>query len=594
MKNTLSILLILFTFCNGFAQDFTVNNYTVDIHINQKGYFDVVENYDLNFNTHKHGIYRTIQTNYDLINSEGIKEKRKIKISNVKVPNYKFDAPFDFVQKLDDKIDIKIGDKDITLIGPQHYEIKYRVTNAFLFEDLLIKFYWNIKPQDWQADFHKISFKVHVPENVEISNANSFVYSGNRGIDSVSDDIKVQYGSGVFEGSSIDNFVSHPGQSVTVLINLPANSIKEIKPLWPFWNEYGWLFFIGALISTFYVVWRKYGKDEKVVSTTSYYPPENMDPAMAGFLINDKDDSSDLISLIPHWGSKGLLKIEEIPKKGLFGQADTKLIQLKPLPSTAPEYEQEIFNGLFESANNANVVDGFQVDIGEKATEFVNQILGKDKIDLKPGEVLVSSLKNSFYTKMNSALSTLKEKAQPYYEAKSKKVQGITWGVLIALAILLTLIGLFFWGPLAAVSIAITCVILILLNIYMIKKNAKGNQVLSELKGFKQFIKVAEENKLKMLLKDDPGYFENTMGYALAFGLFEKWAKKFDALNLPPPNWYTSASHNSLSMHNFSKSFASSMSGVKSNMVSSPSSSGSSSGGGSSGGGFGGGGGGSW
>jgi len=594
MKNILSILLILFTISNGFTQDFTVNNYTVDIHINQKGYFDVVENYDLNFKTQKHGIYRTIQTSYDLINSEGIKEKRKIKISNIEVPNYKFDAPFDFVQKLDDKIDIKIGDKDITLIGPQHYEIKYRVNNAFLFEDSLIKFYWNIKPDGWSADFHKINFKVHVPENVQISNENCFVYSGDRGIASVSDDIKVQYGNGVFEGSSIDNFASYPGQSVTVLINLPANSIHEIKPLWPFWNEYGWLFFIGTLISAFYAVWRKYGKDEKVVSTTSYYPPENMDPAMAGFLINDKDDSSDLISLIPHWGSKGLLKIEEIPKKGLFGQADTKLIQLKPLPSTATEYEQEIFNGLFESDNNAKGTDGFQVDIGEKATEFVNQILGKDKIDLKPGEVLVSSLKNSFYTKMNSALSTLKEKAQPYYEAKSKKVQGITWGVLIGLAILLALIGLFFWGPLAAISIVITCVILIFINIYMIKKNAKGNQALSELKGFKQFIKVAEENKLKMLLKDDPGYFENTMGYALAFGLFEKWAKKFDALNLAPPNWYTSASHNNLTMHNFSKSFANSMSGVKSNMVSSPSSSGSSSGGGSSGGGFGGGGGGSW
>lgn len=594
MKKILFVLLLLFTFSNGFSQGFTVNNYTVDIHINQNGYFDVVENYDLNFEVPKHGIYRTIQTSYDLINSKGIKEKRKIKISNIKVPNYKFDAPFDFVQKLDDKIDIKIGDKDITLIGPQHYEIKYRVNNAFLFEDSLIKFYWNLKPDGWTADFRKINFKVHVPENVQLSNNNCFVYSGNRGITSVSDDIKVQYGNLMFEGSSIENFVSRPGQSVTVLINLPTNSIKEIKPLWPFWNEYGWLFFIGALISAFIVVWRKYGKDDKVISTTSYYPPDNMDPAMAGFLINDKDDSSDLISLIPHWGSKGLLKIEEIPKNGLFGKADTKLTRLKPLSSNAPEYEQEIFNGLFGSDNNSDVTDGFEINIGEKATEIVNQILGKDKIDLKPGEVLVSSLKNSFYTKMSSALSTLKEKAQPYYEAKSKKVQGITWGVLIALAILLTLIGLFFWGPLAAVSIVVTCVILILFNIYMIKKNARGNQALSELKGFKRFIKVAEENKLKMLLKDDPGYFENTMGYALAFGLFEKWAKKFDALNLAPPNWYTSTSYNSLTMHNFSKSFANSMSGVKSNMVSSPSGSGSSSGGGSSGGGFGGGGGGSW
>jgi uncharacterized membrane protein len=127
----------------------------------------------------------------------------------------------------------------------------------------------------------------------------------------------------------------------------------------------------------------------------------------------------------------------------------------------------------------------------------------------------------------------------------------------------------------------------------MVKRNVRGNAILSELKGFRRFIKVAEENKLKMLLQEDPGYFETTMAYALAFGLFDKWAKKFDALNLAPPSWYASASPGNYNMHNFSKSFSGAVAGMSTTMVSSPSSSGSS-GGGSSGGGFGGGGGGSW
>ena len=96
-----------------------------------------------------------------------------------------------------------------------------------------------------------------------------------------------------------------------------------------------------------------------------------------------------------------------------------------------------------------------------------------------------------------------------------------------------------------------------------------------------------------MLLKEDPTYFESTMSYALAFGLFDKWAKKFDSLHIPPPTWYTSTSGRLMTMNNFSQSFSSSINSAKSTMVSSPSSSGSS-GGGSSGGGFGGGGGGSW
>ena len=167
MKKILSVLFIIVSISIGYAQDFMVNNCTVDIYINQKGYFEVVENYDLNFEKSKHGIYRIIQTDYDLLNFKGQKEKRKIKISNIKVPGYKFDAPFKFAQKFSDEINIKIGDKDITLVGPQHYEIKYRVHNAFLFEDSAIRFYWNIKPDSWIADFHRINFRVHVPENIQ-------------------------------------------------------------------------------------------------------------------------------------------------------------------------------------------------------------------------------------------------------------------------------------------------------------------------------------------------------------------------------------------------------------------------------------------
>jgi uncharacterized membrane protein YgcG len=565
MKKAFLYLFAMLWFLAADAQDFTVKKYSVEIHINEKGYFDVVENYDINFETYKHGIYRTILTNYDLIDSAGNPTKRRIRIDKIKVPNYKFEAPFDFVQKLSDKIEIKIGDKDITLIGPQHYEIKYRVYNAFLFEKDQIRFYWNLKPDGWQANFHQIDFKVFAPDQAQLGAENCFVYSGVRGNTSLTNEIDVNLRNGVLEGKSRDDFISRPGESVTVLINLPPQSIKEFKPFWPFWDKYGWFFLVGALFAGFYMVWQKYGKDDRVVRTTSYYPPENLDPAMAGFLIDDKADHSDLISLLPHWGYQGHLRIEEIAKKGLFGKKDSKLIRLGPLPDTAPDYAKKIFDGLFGSGTNT-----------------------------PNAEVLVSSLKDTFYTTMASARSILKDKAQPYYEAESKKVQTITLVILIVSAILFSLAGLFFWGILACIAILLSCLILLGFNAYMVKKNSTGNRILSELKGFKQFIKVAEENRLKMLLKYDPSYFENTMGYALAFGMFEKWAKKFNALNVPPPQWYSSTTGNMLGMQQFSKSFSGAMASTRANMVSTPSSSGGSSGGGSSGGGFGGGGGGSW
>jgi len=153
---------------------------------------------------------------------------------------------------------------------------------------------------------------------------------------------------------------------------------------------------------------------------------------------------------------------------------------------------------------------------------------------------------------------------------------------------------LFTWGLIAAVAVVPVVVILLVLSPYLVKKNPSGDEMLSDLKGFRQFIRVAEENKLKMLLEEDPSYFETTMAYAVAFGMFKRWASKFESLNIEPPRWYSTTSTAGLmSMNSFSNSFSSSLKSAQTTMISSPSSSGSG-GGGSSGGGFGGGGGGSW
>ncbi|MGO3183473.1 MAG: DUF2207 domain-containing protein [Aequorivita sp.] len=564
-KRLFLFLFGVLCFLKAHSQGFEVNSAKVDIYISEKGYFDVVENYDLTFTAAKHGIYRDIQTKYDLLSAEGKQEVRKIKIRKVKVPGHKFESDPDFVQKLSDNLEIKIGDKNKTIIGPQHYEIKYRVYNAFLYEEDQIHFYWNIKPYGWYASFRQLDFTVHPPKNTKVGLDDFFVYSGDSGEKQVTTDFDINYDNGVFTAKSHSDFLSVPGQSVTALLKLPENSIEEIKPFWPFWTEYGWTLLLAALLFTFYRVWKKYGKDDKVIPTISYFPPNGVDPAMAGLLIDDSGDTEDLISLIPYWGSRGIIKMEEIPKKGWFGKNDTKLVQLRPLPVDAPDYEQEIFNGLF----------GSESESGEN-------------------DVLISSLKDSFYTKMSSAKSLLTKQAQIYYDPTARKMQ--TWSIVgvILISILLGILFLFVWGIYAALAVIPIAIFLLFMSSYMIKKNSKGNKMLSELKGFKQFIKVAEENKLKMLLKGSPTYFETTMGYALAFGLFTQWAKKFEALDLQPPSWYTSTA-GVMSMNNFSNSFADTMSSTKSTMVSSPSSSSSGgSGGGSSGSGFGGGGGGSW
>lgn len=560
-KKLIAFIVASFICLAGFAQGFTVNNYKVTVTLNADGYFDVVEDYDIEFSQYKHGIYRDILLKYDLVTADGSQEKRQIEVSRIKVPGHMFEATGKFGRKISGKANIKIGDPNKTIVGPVNYTIQYRVKNAFLHDQDYVQFYWNLKPTDWNASFKNMQFKVNLPDGIGISEQQVNVYSGNVGFTKESEEFKIAVRNNTIIGEAIPEFQSNYGQAVTILLNLPAGSIAEIKPIWPFWNKYGWTLLVGGLFVGFYLLWRKYGEDDKVPTAISYFPPKGIDPAMAGFLIDDKQDTSDLISLIPYWGAKGYISITEIDKEGWFAKDDTEIEKLKDLPDNVPTYEREFFFGLFKN--------------------------GADR-------VMVSSLKNEFYTTMSTCKGLLKEEAQIYYDPKSKKVQlKVTVGlVLLALALVPT--ALYIWGVLAAVAVFASCLILLAMNFFMIKKNTAGNAVFAELKGFRQFIKTAEERKLETLIKDQPNYFETTMGYALTFGALSVWASKFDNLNIPPPSWYRGQVGMHHSMSSFSKSFSSTMASASQTMISSPSSSGSGGGGGSSGGGFGGGGGGSW
>jgi uncharacterized membrane protein len=399
-----------------------------------------------------------------------------------------------------------------------------------------------------------------LPNGVTLDEGDYFLYSGTIGSAVPSSDFLTTYSNGIFSGISKPDVVSSGGEARTVLLKLPLGTVKEIKPFWPFWTNYGWTIIVALLYFGFYAIWEKYGKDDHVSTTTSYYPPKGMDPAMVGYLIDDSRGTSDLISLMPFWASNGYLTIEEIDEEGRSDKDDTRLTKLKEIEADAPPYQRQLFNGLFASTT----------------------------------EVLVSSLKEKFYTTMGTASESLKAAAQIYYVNKSRRIMNFTIVGLVILILILMPLFLFFWGIIAAIAVAVSLLFLMIMSQFLIKKNKEGTAILSELKGFKQFIKVAEGNKLKMLLQDDPTYFETTMSYALAFGMFDKWAEKFDALSREPPTWYYSSTGRLMTMNHFSKSFNNSIKSTQSTMMSSPSSSGGSGGGGSSGGGFGGGGGGSW
>lgn len=574
MRRIYSILIILLANISGFAQGFIVRDLTVDIFLNKDGYFDVVEKYDIEFTSAKHGIFRDIITKFDFQDEDGKVSKREIYISNIDVPGEKFKTNEIFGKQLGDNLNIRIGDKNTLISGNKHYEIRYRVENAIIFTNDLAQLYWNIKPSDWAAVFFKINFTVHTPEGTSLSSENCFVYSGDTSNTKPSTEFNYDYSGNIFSGKSKDGFYSTPGQNVTVLVKLPKSIIKEADFTPSFWKQYRWMGLLGLIFLAMVLFIGKKLRADKVIPVTSYYPPNGIDPAMAGVLIDNTTDYRDITCLLPYWATQGLIRMEEITKgeRSLYG--DLKLIKIKDIPENVPGYEYNLFHKIFNYKNEvlASTLGGTITEPKGLLSKKSEQYYAQKKIN-SIWIIPALSVVWAFFS-----ITLLPFLAQSYIDIESSKF------------IAFVIINFLFFFLVFPVGFA-------LIAIRNRAKNEEGKSIMPELLGFYNFIKVAEVDRIKALLKEDPYYFEKTMPYAVAFNLLKEWSAKFDGLIQNAPDWYRSSTGTQFRFHVFASSFTSSMSVARASMVISPSSGGSSSsssGGGSSGGGAGGGGGGSW
>lgn len=586
MKKYLLLFLLVYPVLKLFSQGFTVENYSVEIFLNKDGYFDVTENYDLDFSEPKHGIYRDIITKYDFTDKDGKTRKHKIEISDIKVPDEKFSSFFPVEELANGYKRIKIGDPNQFIFGQKHYQISYRVKNALIIEDSLVQFYWNLKPADWQTGFNNIRFKIHPPEGSEISSDNSFTYSGAYGNPELSSDFEYDFSEGIYSAVGKPGFVSEQGESVTVLMKFPRNKFPGISKEKILAERYGWLGILAVLLLPLGIIRRKFGSNKKLIQITSYYPPENIDSAMAGLLLNKQGflgNSRVVFSLLPYWGSLDLLTIGEKPRKGWFGSTDFLVTKKRDLAEDAPEYQKDFFNKLFEGV--------------EKDKTTPNAVYLQDtKLRSRIAGVYMNIFQKIF------------KEAKKFYDIDARKKMRKASCLSLIFSFGVGAVFIWFYGFFAALFGFLILFIFGVTGWLKRKRNERGDRLMSELKGFYNFIKMAEADRIKVLLEQDPYYFETTMPFAMAFGMLNEWAARFNDLETSPPSWYKSAQpHSSSGVANVfsSGSFINSM-GVASKIFSSASvysppgssssshSSSSSSGGGHSGGGFGGGGGGSW
>ena len=441
---------------------------------------------------------------------------------------------------------------------------------------LTYKVYGLIKKESGRQQFHfpvffalsdpirEGTFTVHFPEEQDMKLVEvEAVTSNGRAIQSVG-----KFGREV--SGTLDQYL-RPNEALNLKIRFPSAVISESNfgkwvPLVMKNNGTFIIAFFGILM--LWIVWYFIGRDEKHPLVVQFEPPKDITPAEAGLLWDGKLHKKDLVSLIYHWGAKGHLKIRET---GEDGNKSLTLIQLSPLPENAKPFEHVMFNRLFKHGS----------------------------------EVTVNSLRNHFYKTMQTAHKGLElyGKQHHFYVPGTRGFGScmIVVGIVIGI-FALVMFGISFVMKDFSISIPLIFLALGLLffGYFMPKKAPFGAKKYAEILGFREFVYIAELDRLKVLVDENPKYFEQTIAYAIVFGLGKQWAKKFEGLMLEPPDWYES-DHGRFNTIYFTNNMISSMHTMNTDFnyrtppKTSSGSGGSSFGGGfSSGGGFGGGGGSSW
>lgn len=557
------------------SYDFVIKEHNVHISVNKDSVLDIKETYLIEFNEPRRGIILDIPYIYKEGEEKGNAKRPNLLRGNYRTLFYDLKVEGAEVKKTNNGYykEIRLGSPDIYIEGEQKYVVSYKVFGAVNFFKDHSEIYWNIHGNYWDVPAEKVDFSISLPAPIKLSKEDMFAVNGYYG-DAI-EDTYFSFNGKIMEGGSL--YPLKPEEGLSVGIKLPEKYLSYGTP----WLRLK-LFIVNNLYAVavltymplLFLFWYKKGRNEKLSPiTTLYHPPVEISPSVAGVLADDDIDNRDLVAALLRWAAKGVMKIEEVEDQAvLFTKTDYIFTKQNNIEADAPKYEKTLFSGMFPA-------------------------------DIKNRRL--SSMQENFYTTMDIARDELNLEIEQLglYVEKTRAFRSF----MLFLGIIIIFSGVFFAGITEEIGWFITNGIIgfatFAFGKVMPKRSEKGEKLYVKLAGFKEFVNRAEKDKLQRMLEENPEYFNITVPYAVAFGMLDKWASKFDGLLKSPPSWYISSGKNPFNVVRFASSLNRGVTAMSRTMTSRPAPKGGAGGGRSgfgggggrsSGGGFGGGGGRSW
>jgi uncharacterized protein (TIGR04222 family) len=573
-----------------------IEDYAIQLHVQPSGELEVIEQitYDFGSSPH-HGIFRDIPTRLRF--DDRYDRLYELRVDRVTVQP-EGSAEYTVEDAGGGMTRIKIGDPDRTVTGVHVYTIAYTVRgamNTFPDHDEL---YWNAIGDSWSVPIDRATVQVNGPDDI----VGAACFAGPTGSSLACDRTATRANEAAF--SQRDLF---PYEALTIVVGFPKGSVADASPILEERWSVGRAFVADAphvapavaillvgLGAFGFLVWTR-GRDVRYrgspvdqvmgnaggttqrlpvgegddAAPVEFAPPEGIKPGQAGVLIDERANTVDVVATIVDLAVRGYLVIQEIPKEGIFGKPDWRLVQLDADRSSLLVYERSLLEALFR--------DG--------------------------GDVTLSSLRRTFSERLRQVEDHMYVDAagHGWFPARPDRVR-LRWRALGVLVLIvgaaLAFVAIRFSGyGFVGVAAVVVGLVFVIGASRMPSRTAKGTAMLRRVRGYRQVIDTADRYLARWAEQEN--VFPKTLPYAIVFGLTDKWAKAFASLAQDPATapsmvWYVPA--HAFSIDTFADAIDGFTVATSGTMTATPAGSGSSGfgGGGFSGGGGGGGGGGSW
>ena len=493
-------------------------------------------------------------------------------------------------ESLDNGTRLLIGREDLVIPpGIYTYRIEYTTKRQLIYHTGKDEFYWNVNGNGWIFSADTISCRISFPAGARIMEYDCYTglkdATGKDCRASLEDDHTIRFITtktmDAYEGLTIAASIQKgvfrsPGKTEIFIRLLLENYILPLL-----------LLLIIALFLFYYSAWKRKGKDPgRGTIFPQFEPPAGLAPADTGYILKQKFST------------------------GLFAATLVDAAVHRALEIEVSEKGRLIKHPLYQFNSPSNLGGNSHWDDPSKYGFSISSIYGQQ------------AEKGKYNSKLNEIQTSLQKTLKKRFQQGNKNDednnvmfrlnQGYIW---LGTFILIAAFGLsiFFvtthYSGFILFSVITLLLILGAIHIFfamiMSAYTPEGRKITDHILGFKMYLETAEQKFYDRLTPPEKTLelFEKYLPYAIALGVENEWARKFETqINHAieegyQPSYYHTAGGfgRGFGMNDLSRGISSGLSSTISSASTPPSSSGGgSAGGGRSGGGGGGGGGGGW